>query len=100
MNKQSMNYKCYAILCGDYKAKNIFEKIYYIVWKSLGVSPLGLQCHLIDKSKGEWQYYDAKSEVDDEGIRHITAIESEPNFNNTDDVICLKNTIKNNKKYQ
>lgn len=50
MNKQSMNYKCYAILCGDYKAKNIFEKIYYIVWKSLGVSPSGLECYLFEKN--------------------------------------------------
>lgn len=66
MNKQSINYKCYAIFCGDYKAKNIFEKIYYIVWKLHGVSPFKLQGYLLEKYDnyyiGEQQSFDVNAE--------------------------------------
>lgn len=41
--------KCYAIVCGDYKPKNIFEKIYYELWRMRGVSPSGLYRYKIVK---------------------------------------------------
>ena len=46
-----MNYKCYAIFCGDYKPKNIFEKIYYKLWFMCDVSPSGLVIYCNDKVK-------------------------------------------------
>ena len=48
----------------------------------------------INNYSDAWQSFDVNAEVDDEGIRHITAIKGDPNFKDTGavDVFCLFRT--------
>ena len=52
-----MGNKCYAIFCGDYIPKNIFEKIYYKLWLMCGVSPSGLLQYCQYKSEKIASYF-------------------------------------------